>query len=253
MKATKDKKKIINKMIISELINFKLYKTKISKYNSTILSNYYILKQISYNLKKILQIIFQYHFYRKKILIIGENLTLTNKKTFYIFKKTDHIFIPKETWVNGLFSNKKKLKEFLKKKNPLLKKIDKPKLIIFYSYWNLLDSERYQRKINEVTLINKTKFDLQKKLNYFLIGGYFNIVEKKIFYNVFSSFLKKIFKIRKAYSFDFFRIPLYYLKKKKFKKRIYRLSNNNKFLKMNNTKIVKNFKSNEFYKKKKKI
>jgi len=224
MKTKNIKKKKSNRMLMSELINLKIYKTNNKEYLNKNIESTSFLKQTFYNFKKILQIVFQYHFNRKKILIIGENLTLTNKKTLFAFKKTNHIFIPKEAWINGLLSNKKKLKKFLKKKNPLLKQLKKPRLIVFYNYWNLLDSERYKRRIVDITLLNHNLKSLycQKGLNYSILGN-LNAIKKKKLYNVFSRFLEKIFKTRKIHPSRFLKIPSYpkkkfYKNKKKFYK-----------------------------------
>jgi len=102
----KNLKKKINRILFLELI--RLNKTHKNK-------THIFLKQATFQLKKIFQIIFQYHLNRKKILIIGEK-PFSKKKFFYIHKKTKHIYIPKSAWVNGLLSNNKTIQKNLKKK-----------------------------------------------------------------------------------------------------------------------------------------
>jgi len=79
----KNLKKKINRILFLELI--RLNKTHKNK-------THIFLKQATFQLKKIFQIIFQYHLNRKKkILIIGEKPF--SKKNFFIFIKKQNIFI----------------------------------------------------------------------------------------------------------------------------------------------------------------
>lgn len=182
---TKNQYKKNNRLLISELISFKTYKTQIKNYlnNNSLPSttNFSFLKQTSYNLKRILQIVFQYHLNRKKILFIGEK-QVVKKQFFYIHKKTNHIFLSETAWFHGLLSNNKTIKKFLKKRNPMLRLVKNPRLLVSYNYWNLIDSESYTRRITSVTLTNnylKSKCCYDKSPTYSISGNLTEIRKKK--------------------------------------------------------------------------
>jgi hypothetical protein len=216
-----DKDKNNNRLLVSELIGFKTYKTQTkNNFANNLLiptDSISFLKQTSFNLKRILQIIFQYHIYRKKILVVGEK-ALIKKQFLYIYKKTNHIFIAKTAWVNGLLSNNKTIKKFLKKKNPMLKLIKNPRLIVSYNYWNLIDSESYTRRITSVALTNnnlKPKYCYDKSPAYSSSGNLTEIRKKKI--QVFiSTLIEKIIKLPKLER-SYFKVLAFYSYKKRKK------------------------------------
>jgi hypothetical protein len=203
-----------NRLLISELINFKIYRTQVKKhFNDNLLptNTFSSLKQISFNFKKLLQIIFQYHLHRKKILVVGEK-PLIKKQFFFIHKKTNHIFISKTAWINGLLSNNKTIKRFLKKKNPMLRLIKKPRLVVLYNYWDLIESESYTRRITNVTLTNtylEPKHCYDKSPAYYTMGNLTEIRKKKIQFFI-STLIEKIIKfpklklVRHPYKTSFF-------------------------------------------------
>lgn len=125
------------------LIKSKLYKPFLKK-NGTGDSLVFGLEQIEFHLKKVLQVIYEYHINNKKILFIGMPFFL-QKNLKKVFKKTNHILIPNGIWVNGLLSNKisinnnlnlKRLKSIKKQRyninniNLLLTITKKPDLIV---------------------------------------------------------------------------------------------------------------------------
>jgi Ribosomal protein S2 len=223
MKTTnKNQNKKTNRLLTSELINFKTYKTQtknhLNKNSLLTTTNFYFIKQTSFNLKKILQIIFQYHLNRKKILVVGEK-QLVQKQFFYIHKKTNHIFLSKTAWVNGLLSNNKTIRKFLKKKNPILRLIKNPRLIVSYNYWNLIDSESYTRRITSVTLTNnylEPKYRYDKSPAYSISGNLTEIRKKKIQFFI-STLIEKIIKLPKL-TRQYYKISSLYKKKQKNKK-----------------------------------
>ena len=213
-----------NRLLISELISFKTYRTTIkNNFDNNLLSqtSLFSIKQTSFNLKRILQIIFKYHFHKKKILVVGEK-SLIKKQFFYIYKKTNHIFIPKTAWVNGLLSNNKTIQKFLKTKNPMLKLVKNPRLIVSYNYWNSIDSESYGRRINNIVLTNsdlKPKYCYNKNPAYFISGNLTEIRKKKIQFFI-STLIEKIIKLPKLklqYYKKFFSYKYKYNKKMKKK------------------------------------
>ncbi len=127
-------KKRNNELIKLNIVKLKLYKKKQQfnlKFNT---------KQIELNLKKILQIIYQYHMADKKILF------LEFPKTFsHILKKTKHTLVPESILYNGFISNRnfdinqhnlteKQTKIPFNIIKTLLKLKNKISLIIVYNY-----------------------------------------------------------------------------------------------------------------------
>ena len=65
-----------------------------------------ILKDFEFDTKLILKIIYQFHFYRKKILFIGDTVSFKNNFFFKCLKKTKHIHIFSDNWIPGVVKNK---------------------------------------------------------------------------------------------------------------------------------------------------
>ena len=107
----------IKKLQSSEykLLKLNLIKSKILKKNHT--KNKISLNDIEFRFKKALHLIYLYHSSNKKILFVGNPLTI-NKEISYLLRNTNHIFIPKSTWISGIITNQNSfLKSILKKNN----------------------------------------------------------------------------------------------------------------------------------------
>lgn len=95
------------KIVTCKLVKLQLIKSKIYKQNSYLLSNSFFktLKRIEIQLKKSIQIVNNYHINNKKIFFVGVPYNVQKKYTKTL-KRTNHLFIPKSMWLNGLLSNK---------------------------------------------------------------------------------------------------------------------------------------------------
>lgn len=196
-------KKFKYKLLKLRLIKSRIYKIKIKKNNFNDSINI-ILEQIELHLKKILQIIYEYHIYKKQIIFIDFPLSF-QKKFIKILNKTKHFSISKSKWINGILSNKfaifqnlnfKRLKSNnknqIKNIKSLLKVKKKPDLVIIFNQKinsNIL-KEIYNLKIPIIVLNNNLYFN--NKSTYF-ISGDFKIINKQIS-NVFFLILYSIFK-----------------------------------------------------------
>lgn len=95
----------VKKVKIRQLLKLNLLKSKVyeypvkkMKFDNLVDSN---LNQIIVNIKKVLQIIFQYHQIEKRILFVG----LPHKLESKINRYTRHVAIPKTLNVQGMISN----------------------------------------------------------------------------------------------------------------------------------------------------
>ena len=96
----KVKKVKIKQLLKLNLLRSKVYEHPIKKmkFDSLIDSN---LNQIIVNIKKVLQVIFQYHKADKRILFVGLPYKLESK----INQRTKHVAIPKNLDIQGIISN----------------------------------------------------------------------------------------------------------------------------------------------------
>lgn len=95
------------KIVTCKLVKLQLIKSKIYKQNSFLLDNslFKNLERTEIQLKKSIQIINNYHINNQKIFFVGVPYNIQKKYT-KASKKTNHLFIPKSMWLNGLLSNK---------------------------------------------------------------------------------------------------------------------------------------------------
>jgi len=84
------------------LLKHKTYEQSSIKNNNMNLVTDLTLNETIFNLKKALQIIFQYHISDKRILFIGVPTKLESK----INKTTNHVAIPQDINIQGLISNR---------------------------------------------------------------------------------------------------------------------------------------------------
>jgi len=105
------------------LLKHKTYDQSSVKNNNTTFVTDLSLNETIFNLKKALQIIFQYHTKNKRILFIGVPTKLEAK----INKTTNHVAIPQDLNIQGLLSNRSN-------KNLIsTKQVDKQKAVKFKS------------------------------------------------------------------------------------------------------------------------
>ena len=96
-------KKLEFKQILKlHLLKHKTYDQASLKNNNVNLTTNSTLNETIFNLKKTLQIIFQYHTQNKRILFVGVPSKLESK----INKLTGHIAVPENTNIQGLISNR---------------------------------------------------------------------------------------------------------------------------------------------------
>lgn len=190
----------------NKLLTLKLLKTQF--YKNTISGKNINLKEIELNLKQLMQIIYKYSFYNKKILFIGIPFSV-KKKFKKLLKHSNHIYLPDSVWLNSLLLNKKSCFKYLKnqkeksefnpnkkKKNlktfellyQLKKKIDL--LIIFNPHLNNQPlNEGYLTRIPIITINNH----LLNKVTYNLSGN-FQFSKKNLGINLLISILINTFK-----------------------------------------------------------
>ena len=186
----KIKKKIKN---YNKLLKLKLIQTKIYKKNQII--KHSSIENIEHRLKKSLQIIHKYNINKKKILFIINPSILTNIKT-NILKKTKHLFITQNFWLNGKLTNKqqfykKNISQYktkkLKNKNDLIIILDKLTN-------NNIIKESYKTKTPIIFLNNNSEI-FNFKLTYKVPGNF--LLNKKKTKNFFLTLLKIIFQKKK--------------------------------------------------------
>lgn len=99
------------------LLKYKIYKNFSIK-DSLILN---FLKYTEFTLKQSLNLIYSYHFKKKKILFIGSSYS---KKINFFLRNYGHILLPKSLWSNGSIKNNLPSDVLFYKK--------KPNLIVFF-------------------------------------------------------------------------------------------------------------------------
>lgn len=187
--------------IVRQLKNKSLLRPYEEKKN-TIETNFYLVEQeAKYRLKKIFNIIFQFHARQKRIMFIGKSLpNLKYLKT--ALSKTKHLFIPKSVWVKGLLSNPYKcfyslLITRVSKRNKninflmkLKKRIDLVVVLDEPTSLQML-KEGFLKGIPTIALNSDINNSSAKSTTYRMYGNY-NFIEKpSVFYNILASILKR--------------------------------------------------------------
>jgi ribosomal protein S2 len=179
----------------NKLIKLKLIKTKIYKKNNKCFIK---LEGIISKIKKALQIVYKYHLAGKRILFLGTPL---NSKFNYLTKSTNHIFMPKTVWMNGILTNQSSCFKYMSKNQKTRnsntstilfktkKKIDLIVVLDFTSNKNAVQ-EGYLHRVPLIIL------NLDDGINYgYNIPGNFKFVNKKVrdnfFYSLLCSTLKR--------------------------------------------------------------
>lgn len=197
----------IKEVKIKQLLKLNLLKSKVYeqpikkiKFNNLIDAN---LNQIVVDIKKVLQIIFQYHKAEKRILFLGLPYKLESR----VNQLTKHIAIPKNFNIQGVISNYNS-KSFKSDKNSnqawlknssnfLLPKLSKKlDLIVLFNHDNneTILSEAGVAKIPVISF--GTNFSPQNSASYKVKGNFKNILigsNKNVFF-IGLNFLFKTFK-----------------------------------------------------------
>jgi ribosomal protein S2 len=220
--------------------NYKLLKFNIIK--NKILKKIHFLKNIKLEdieirIKKALYLIYLYHINEKKILFVGNPLKI-NKELFNLFKKSQHIFIPKNAWISGIITNQySSLKPIFKKDNNItkiskiilkLKKKSDLIVILDKQVEYIALKESYSSKIPSITLnTDLNPFDVE---SCYKIPGNFNfsknISKNNFFYSILIATLKKAEIIKKKFPSIIHKIStINNILKKKFKRNFYKKKN----------------------------
>lgn len=173
MKIKKFKFKQILKL---HLLNSKAYEHLVKKPDSNLLTDFNIT-QIIGNFKKVLHIIYQFHYAKRRILFIGVPKRLELK----INKLTSHLAVPSNFDLQGILLNNLKQLKSAKEANQslsnlylrsLLPKLSKrPDLIVLFS------CEKKQNIINEsyVAKVPVIIFDAENVSNELLAKGSYKV------------------------------------------------------------------------------
>ena len=183
----------IKKVKIKQLLKLNLLRSKVyehpikkMKFDNLIDSN---LNQIIVDIKKVLQIIFQYHQIEKRILFVGLPYKLESR----INKYTKHVAIPKNFDVQGMISNPnwKSLKNSKNSTQIWLKETSKfllPKLTKRLDLVVLFEHDkskmvRSEAEVAKIPLISfGTDLDTSNTVSYKVEGSFKNASNKNIFF-----------------------------------------------------------------------
>lgn len=181
-----------------KLFKLKLIKSKVYKFNEKNIK----LENIEIRLKKVLQIIYEYHKNKKKILFIGVPLKFS-KSIQFLFQKTRHIFLPNSIWVNGILTNQYSCFQYIlssqkpiknKMTNLLFKLRNKSDLIVILNASETIPQiiEGHKTK-TPIIAFNSSFIDSTFKITY-KIPGYFHFYKNEFKNNFFYYILASIFK-----------------------------------------------------------
>lgn len=193
------------KIVTCKLVKLQLIKSKIYKQNFYVLSNnlFKKLERIEIQLKKSIQIINNYHINNQKIFFVGVPYNIQKKYTKAL-KKTNHLFIPKSMWLNGLLSNKisifKHIQQQINKNiNSNLKQLflikQKPSLIVLLNEKSefIALKEAIKFRVPVIAVVNE-KFYLNSNISYNIYCKARSLSFKsllKLFYFLLNSLFKK--------------------------------------------------------------
>ena len=198
MKIKKIKPKYKNKLTELQILKSRIYRKNTDlKFKKKININ-----KIQLHIKKIINVIYEFHINNKKILFLNFPKKIEKKITKNL-KNKQHIFIENENFLNGIVSNQKInlqqsnvlqkfIKNNLKVKIPIKKLVD---LIVIFNPLSPLNSDKklYLSQIPTITINENLNNSFNLKKNYKLIG-HFKFIEKQINNNIFFSILRAILK-----------------------------------------------------------
>jgi len=178
---------------------YKLMRMYLTKYEAYIKDSSFmfvsdnVLDRLEIGFKKALFIIYQYHIYSKRILFIGLPYS-RDKKILRVFLNSNHIFIPRSVWQQGLIGNKNSVSQKLKKKiyfQKFLEVKENPHLVVIFNEDNLSNmvSEILKLSIPIVYFGNSIKgFE---GISYFIKGNFVKKKMKNFFHFLIYSILKQ--------------------------------------------------------------
>ena len=177
-----------------KLLRLYLAKYEVYKINKLVLDNYeHILDRLELSLKKVLLIIYNYHILNKKILFVGFPYS-TEKKMLEVLLKSNHIFLPRSVWENGLLGNK----DFISKKSrnsTYLKKFlefkDNPQLIVIFTEEKLSNLVSEARKLSIPIIYFGSLTQELDGISYSVEGNFFKKKIKNFFQFLIYSILKR--------------------------------------------------------------
>jgi hypothetical protein len=221
----KDKYKLLKFNLVSSKIIKKSHVDMVENEKSTI-------DEVESRLRKALRLIYLYHINSKKILFVGNPLSINNEIT-KLLKKTKHIFIPKSAWISGLITNQKssfnlffkkesKINNTLYQKLLLLKK--KSDLVVIMDEKTESQSldESYNERLPIITL-NSDLNPFNFKSSYKIPGNFIcakNKLENNFFYLILLAALKKAEVFKKRFPILVYKLKpgdLNYFKRRKFR------------------------------------
>lgn len=151
------------------------------------------LKHTKNFIKKILLVIYKFHYNNKKILFIGFPNVLNNKFNL-LFNKTNHYFINQESWIYNFLVNYNKILSLKKissnKEVKTLININEiPDLIVFYDQIKETKSikEIISLKIPFISFMNSSANS--NLIEYKVLGGFHHLKTKKFIYLLLRSIL----------------------------------------------------------------
>ena len=134
-----------------KLLRLYLAKYEVYKISRLVLDNYeHILDRLELSFKKVLLIIYHYHIFNKKILFVGFPHS-TEPKMLQVLSKSNHIFLPRSVWENGLLGNKGFISKKSLNSTYLKKKLEfkeNPHLIVIFTDEKLFNLVSEARKLS---------------------------------------------------------------------------------------------------------
>jgi len=193
----KIKKIKIHRLLKLNLLKSKVYEQPIKKmkFDNFIDVN---LNQIIVSIKKILQIIFQYHKTGKRILFLG----LPCKLELKVNQSTKHVAVTKNLSIPGMISNCKSFKNYGNSNQTWLKNSSKfllPKLSKRLDLIVLFDQDKNEKILSEAKIAKipviffGTNFESQSRALYSVKGNFKRILtscDKNVFFIGLSFLLK---------------------------------------------------------------
>ena len=158
------------------LLNSRMYENPIKKTDSSFSPDFNIIKALS-DFKRILNVIYQFHYANKKILFVGSP---TNFE-FKINRLTHHVAVPNNFELQGLLLSNLKQQKRAKMRNKAFsnfylrslhpKLTDRPDLIVIFSH------EKTRNLLNEsyVAKVPVINFDFEGLVNEFLLKSLYKV------------------------------------------------------------------------------
>jgi len=177
-----------------KLLRFYLAKYEVYKKDSSSFRiSDQVLDRLEVSFKKVLFIIYQYHYWNKKILFVGLPYS-TDQKFINLLSDSNHTFIPKSVWFKGILGNSgsmsKNFKNILYYKN-FLEMERKPDLIVLFNEENLESLVSEVSKLNIPVIYFGRAVKGVEKVTYFVEGRFFTKKMKDFYQFLIYSIIKQ--------------------------------------------------------------